>query len=151
MFEIIDKTIIFCTPQKAYSKLVYFFQSTAHYKEWHKDHISCYWNKGKDFSVNSILYAKELLNGIPFLLGFKIIKNDPNKEIEFKMLFPFLLLCRGGYFIFLHNNTMTEITAQLEFRGGNIIRKVFNKEIESIRKHMREEGQNIKKNVEDIE
>ena len=151
MFEVADKTEILCSPEKAYLKLVYFFQSTGHYKEWHKDHISCYWNKGKDFSVNSILYAKELLNGIPFLLGFKIIKNDPNKEIQFKILFPFLILCRGGYFTFLRNDMITEITAQLEFRGGNIVRKIFNKEVESIKKHMREEGLSIKKIVEDIE
>ena len=151
MFEIVDKTVIYCTPQKAYSKLIYYFKSTAHYKEWHKDHISCYWKKGIDFSINSILYAKEILNGIPLLLGFKIIKNDPNKEIQFKMLLPFLLLCRGGKFTFSSNDMMTEITAQLEFRGGNGVRKIFKKEVESIRKHMREEGSSIKKNVEEIE
>jgi len=150
VFVVTDKTVVFCSPEKAYSKLVYFFQSTGHYKEWHKDHISCYWNKGKDFSVNSILYAKELLNGIPFLLGFKIIKNDPNKEIQFRMLFPFFILCRGGYFTFSSNDMMTEITAQLDFRGGSIVRNIFKKEVESIRKHMREEGLSIKKNVEEI-
>jgi hypothetical protein len=144
MFEIVDKTVVFCTPQKAYSKLIYYFKSTEHYKEWHKDHISCYWKKGIDFSIDSILYAKELLNGIPFLLGFKIIKNDLNKEIKFRMLFPFFLICRGGYFTFSSNEMMTEITAQLEFRGGSINRNIFKKEVESIRKHMREEGLSIK-------
>jgi hypothetical protein len=151
MFEIADKTVIFCTPQKAYSKLVYFFQSTAHYKEWHKDHISCYWKRGIDFSINSILYAKEFLDKIPFILGFKIIKNDLNKEILFKMLFPFSMICRGGYFTFSSNDITTEMAAQLEFRGGNIIRKIFKKEVETIRTHMREEGLSIKRIVEELE
>lgn len=148
MLEIVDKITIKCNPSAVYNTLLFFFQSSEHYKIWHKDHISCYWKKGKDFHPHSVLIAEEYLHGSPHKLGFKIIKNQPDQFLQYKMLFPFSLLCYGGFFKMVPKDSETEFTAQLGFRYGSLLKILFKKEIESVKNHMKEEGVNMKEIIE---
>ena len=148
MMELTDRITIDCTPNKVYNTLVFFFQSTENYKLWHKDHISCYWKKGKDFSPGSILIAEEYLHGTVHKLGFKIINNEQNSCLDYKVLFPFSLLCSGGSFKMIPTGKETELVAQLNFRYGFLLKILFKRIIASLRIHMKEEGIAIKEIIE---
>ncbi|MFC2138307.1 hypothetical protein ACFLTE_09040 [Bacteroidota bacterium] len=149
MIELIDKIKINSTPDKIWDTLIFYFKSTDNYKLWHKDHISCYWKKGKDFSHGSILIAEELIHGKNHKLEFKIQSiNKENLLIEYKMLFPFSIICSGGYFKLISYDKETEFIAQLGFRLGFLLKILFKRQVEGLKEHMKEEGQNIKEFIE---
>ena len=147
--EIIERITINCTPDKVYDTLLFFFRNSENYKLWHNDHISCYWKKGKDFSPGSILIAEEYLHGTPHRLGFRIINCNPNSILEYKMLFPFSIICSGGLFKIISKGKETELIAQLSFRFGFLLKVLFKKAIESLCNHMKEEGVSIKAIIEE--
>ena len=149
MIDLIDKIKINSTPDKIWDTLIFFFKSTDNYKLWHKDHISCYWKKGQDFSPGSILIAEELIHGKKHKLAFKIVSiNRESLLMEYKMLFPFSIISSGGYFKLISYDKETEFIAQLGFRLGFLLEKVFKRQVESLKEHLKEEGQNIKKFIE---
>ena len=148
MIELIDRITIDCTPNKVYSTLVFFFQNSENYKLWHKDHISCYWKNGKDFSPGSVLIAQEYLHGTVHKLGFKIISNKPDICFDYKVLFPFSLICSGGSFQMIPKGTETEFVAKLNFRFGSILQILFKRNIDSLKLHVKEEGISIKEIIE---
>ena len=146
--KLVDKITIDCTPNTVYRTLVFFFQNTENYKLWHKDHISCYWKKGKDFSPGSVLIAKEYLHESALKLGFKILDNKPGIYFDYKVLFPSSLICSGGSFRMTPTGTKTELVAQLNFRFGFILNMLFKRIIDSLRIHMKEESIAIKGLIE---
>ena len=148
MIKIVDKIVINCTPDKVNDTLVFFFQSSENYKLWHKDHISCFWKKGKDFSPGSILIAEEYLHGTRHKLGFKMLSLKKDHILEYKMLFPFSIICSGGLFKMISLGNETLLIAQLSFKFGFLLKVFFKKQIESFRIHMKEEGLNIKGLIE---
>ena len=128
--------------------MAFFFQNTENYKLWHKDHISCYWKKGKEFSPGSVLIAEELIHGRKHKLGFKLKSLKKNNFVEYKLLFPFSIICSGGYFKLVSKDNKTEFIAQLRFRFGLLLKFLFKNRIEELKDHMREEGQNLKEYAE---
>ena len=148
MRELVDIITIDCTPDKVYNILVFFFQNSENYKLWHKDHISCRWKKGNNFSPGSILIAEEYLHGIPLRLGFKIVNSDSYTGFDYKVLFPSSLLCSGGSFRMIPRGTKTELVARLNFRFDYVLNILFKKMIDSLRIHMKEEGMSIKELIE---
>ena len=148
MIHLVDKITIKSTPDKIWETIVFFFQNTENYKLWHKDHISCYWKKGKEFSIGSVLIAEEYIHGTRHELGIKIISFKKDNLMEYKMLFPFSIICTGGYFKLVINGNETEFIAQLSFRLGLLLKLFFKKQTEGLRNHMKEEGQNIKEFIE---
>jgi len=148
MFEIKDLVLINCNKQQVYNKLLYYFKSTNNYKEWHKDHISCKWIKGSDFSIGSILSAKEILHNTIHQLSFKIIKANIEDGIEYKVLFPFTILKCYGYFNFKEKGNKTIFIAGLRFGINPVFRKLFTNQINSLLKHIKEEGISLKYSIE---
>ncbi len=146
--ELIDKIKISAPPEKVYETLIFFFRNSGNYKLWHKDHVSCYWEKGKDFSPGSVMIAEEYLHGTVHKLGFKIINNEPNSCLDYKTLFPFSIICSGGSFKMMPAGTETELVAQLNLRYGFLLKILFKKNITSLSIHMKEEGISIKEIIE---
>lgn len=128
--------------------LISFFQSTENYKLWHKDHISCYWKKGKDFEPGSIFIAEEYIHGTRHKLGFKIINYKRGDILEYKMIFPFSIISSGGQFRLSAAGNQTEFIAKLNFRLGFLLKVIFPNKIKALSTHMNEEGQNIKYRIE---
>ena len=149
MIELVDRITIDCNPNKVYNTLVFFFQNSENYKLWHKDHISCYWKKGQDFSPGSVLIAQEYLHGTAHKLGFKIINNKPGISLDYKVLFPFSIICSEGSFQMIPKGTSTEFVAKLNFKFGFILQKFFKKHIDSLKLHVKEEGIAIKEIIEE--
>ena len=119
------------------------------YKKWHaKDHILAKWVKGKGFEPGSVLYAEEYLGGKIEKLTFKLIRNIPNNLIEYKVLFPESVICSGGSFLIEPHGKGSRFTATLTFRFGFILSKFLAKRVNTLKRHMKEEGENLKKMLE---
>jgi hypothetical protein len=136
MSAIVDRITIHCAPEKVYDLLVSFFQSPENYRTWHPDHITCYWKKGKDFSPGSVLIAEEYIHGARHRLGFRITNNIPGRLLEYKMLFPFSVICRGGFFKLMESESSTELVAGLDFRGGFLLKGLLRNRVNALKRHM---------------
>lgn len=118
-----------------------------HYKEWHPDHVKCCWI-GKPAKQGSTLCYEEYLHGDLHKIRSKITKIEENKGIEFRNLFPISIICPKGSFIIEPKDGSCIFTANLSFRFANIFSKLVKDRVEAIKKHMREEGKNLKRLLE---
>ncbi|UCH51397.1 MAG: hypothetical protein JSV54_01095, partial [Chloroflexota bacterium] len=119
------------------------------YKKWHpKDNILAKWLKCKGFEPGSVLYAEEYLGDEIEKLTFKITKNIPNSLIEYKVLLPESIICSGGSFLIKPHVKGSTFTATLTFRFGFILSKFLAKRVNALKRHMKEEGENLKKLLE---
>ena len=120
------------------------------YKQWHKeDHVSFRWLEGKPWVEGSVLYAEEYIHGKLHKFKFEIKKIIPNKRIEYmpkshfvRRFFP------KNEFVLAQKGEFCRFTASGTYRVGRLGKFFFKKAIEnglsSVKKHMREEGENLK-------
>jgi len=127
----------------------WFNHFVENYKSWHeKDHILAKWIRGRNFEEGSVLYSEEYLGGILEKMNAKVTKNVKNRLIEYRFLFPTSIICSGGSFNFEPSNGGSVFTAKLYFRFGNFLSKIYPSRLNALRKHMREESENLKKLLE---
>lgn len=126
----------------------WFARFVENYRSWHPDHVMAKWIKGSAFREGSILYAEEYLGGKLEKLSFKITKYIPNELIEYKVLFPQSIICSGASFRVKSYEMGSIFTATLSFRFGYILSKLMPSRLNTLKNHMKEEGENLKKIVE---
>ena len=129
----------------------WFNHFVENYKSWHQDHVKAKWVKGTNFEKDSILYSEEYLGGKLEKLSFKITNCIQNKLIEYKLLFPESIICSGGSFDIKPNNEGSIFTSTLHFRCGRLFLKITKRGAEVIKMHMKEEGENLKRLLENRE
>lgn len=118
-----------------------------HYKEWHPDHVK--WiNETGGLDEGDIVYYEEYLHGELHKIRSKITKVEKNKRIEFKNLFPISIICPKGSFIIKPRGDNCIFTSTLSFRFGYIFLKLAKSRVEALKKHIREEGENLKRLLE---
>lgn len=144
MITLIDSIEVQTTPEKLFNGLIKVFSSQEDYKKWHKDHIKCRWIKGQPFEVGSILCSEEYLHGELHKMKFLSTKKEPNKIIEYKLLFPTSIICPKGSFIIEPKEGSSIFTATLSLRFGRLFQKFAKKRVEAITLHMKEEGENLR-------
>lgn len=124
------------------------------YRAWHKeDHVRFRWIKGAPWKVGSVLYAEEYIHGKLHKLKFEIVKVVPGQRIEYAPTSRFVRkFFPKNEFNIKENGESCLFTASGTYRVGKIGRLLFNKSIEkglaSVRKHMKEEGENLKSILE---
>lgn len=124
------------------------------YRAWHpEDHVSLRWLKGGPWEEGSLVYAEEYMHGKLHKLTFVITKVVPGEVIEFapasrllRIYFPlnrFTIKAQGDTCTFTTTGTV---------RVGRLVKTFARKKLEqglaSVRKHMKEEGENLKKILE---
>ncbi len=128
-----------------------------HRGKWHKeDHVTFRFIKGKPWSVGSVIYAEEYIHGKLHKLKFTVTKVVPNKEIEYvptswllRKYFPkndFRIETRGAACRFIASGTY-----RIGWIGETLFKKKLDEGLSSIRQHMKEEGENLKKILENGE
>jgi hypothetical protein len=100
-----------------------------------------------------VLYAEEYLHGKLHKLKFEIIKIDPGRRIEYAPTSRFIRkFFPKNEFIIESKNDACVFTASGTYRVGKLgkffFKKAIEKSISSVRKHMQEEGENLKKILE---
>jgi hypothetical protein len=148
MITLIDSLEMKTTPEKLFNGLIKVFSSQEDYKQWHKDHVKCSWIKGHSFELGSILYCEEYLHSELHKMKFLATKNEPNRIIEYKLLFPKSIVCPKGSFIIEPKNGSSIFTATLSFRFGWLFQIFARRRVEAITRHMKEEGENLRKMLE---
>ena len=148
MVALTDSIKIKANPEEIFNALTKIFSTEKYYKMWHKDHTICKWLKGKPFEKGSIVYAEEYLHSKLHKMKFIGTRVVKNKIIEFKLLFPTSIICPKGSFVIEKDNENSIFTANLYFRFSNFFIKYAKDRVDIIKRHMKEEGENLKKIVE---
>ena len=148
-----DSIEIKTTPEKIFNFLTSLVDDES-YRAWHHDdHVALCWLKGQPWEEGSVAYAEEYIHGKLHKLKFVVTKVVPNKEIEYvpvsrllRRYFPknkFSIQQKGETCIFIASGI---------FRLGWLVKTFFKKHLvqglASVKKHMKEEGENLKRILE---
>ena len=126
----------------------WFLHIAENYLEWHPSHIKANWETDIGSEVGSILYAKEYVDDFFLKMKSKLTKLIPNRLYRFKTVGALRLLLAGGSFEIEPSENGSVFTATLDFHMGKLISKLAKKKVEKISQHMIEEGENLKKILE---
>ncbi len=149
---IADSIEIKTTPDKIFNFLTRIDDES--YRAWHKeDHVRFRWLKGTPWTEGAVLYAEEYIHGKRHKLKFKVTKIVPNKRIEYspvsrliRKFFPkneFIIKKESDSCLFIASGTY-----RLGWIGKTFFKKAIEKRLSSVKKHMKEEGQNLKRILE---
>ena len=127
----------------------FFTDLEKNYKAWHPgDHVVCRWTKGKPHEVGSIVYAEEVLAGRLCKISMLCTKIETNKRIEYRTLFPLSLFHPRSMYLLEEKGQRTVFTAVNFFRVPRLFKRRVETLIEATEKHVKEEGQNLKRLLE---
>ena len=144
-----DSIEIKAKPEEVFEWLLQRFKDKEAYQAWHPDHVDVRWIKGVPLQKGSIVYAEEYLHGELHKLKFIITKVVPNKEIEYRPLFPLSIFAPGNTFLIEPKGRNSCIfTAISRFRAGPVFKKLAKNKIEATEQHIKEEGENLKRALE---
>lgn len=144
-----DSIEIETTPDKVFNFLTNIIDDRS-YRAWHKDdHLTFRWIHGSPWTEGSIMYAEEYFHGKLHKFKFVVTKIVTNKKIVYS---PTSRLIRTFFpkneFTIEEKGKKCLFTAAVTFRVGWIGKKFFLKSIndglDSVIKHMKEEGENLK-------
>ncbi len=148
-----DSIEIKTTPERIFNFLTGLVDDES-YRAWHRDdHVSLRWVKGRPWEEGSVAYAKEYLHGKIHRLKFMVTKVVTNKEIEYAPVSRLLrrYFPKNRFFIEQRGETCV-FRASGIFRHGWVVKTFFKKQLQqnlaSVKSHMKEEGQNLKKILE---
>lgn len=148
-----DSIEIKTTPEKIFNFLTSLVDDES-YRAWHKeDHVTLRWLKGSPWQEGSIAYAGEYIHGKLHKLKFTVTKVVPNERIEYAPTSKFLrIYFPKNEFIIEQKGDSCLFIASVTYRIGWIFKTFFNKVLEkglsSVKKHMKEEGENLKEILE---
>jgi hypothetical protein len=154
MITLRDSIEVNATPEEVFTWLAQRFRDKESYQAWHPDHVDIRWIKGEALQEGSVVYAEEYLHGVLHRLKFRITKVVPNRLIEYRSLFPLSLLASGNSFVIEpRGEGRCTFTAQGNLRLPKWLFKRMHPKhkgkIEATERHMREEGEILKKAVEE--
>jgi hypothetical protein len=151
-----DSIEIKVPPEKVFDFLVHIVDDES-YRTWHPDdHVAFLWIKGQPWTEGSAASAEEYIHGKLHRLKFLVTRVVPNREIEFVPLSRLLrIYAPGNTFTIEPKGDGCVFTAAGSLRIGRIA-KVFAKDrieraLSSVKKHMKEEGENLKRILESQE
>jgi len=144
---------IYVAPEQVFDFLLQLVDN-ASYRAWHPDdHVAFRWLKGNPWEVGSIGYAEEYFHGKLHKFRFRVSKAVANRSISYapvsrllKMFFP------ESSFHIEPSAKGCIFTGQVHLRIGKMAKTFAKRRLEqglsSVRKHMKEEGENLKKILE---
>ena len=148
-----DSIEIEATPEEIWD---FFANLERNYKAWHpEDHVSFKWIKGRPMESGSTWYAEEILGGGSRRLKGKgtIGEVIANRKIVFKFPFPMSIVSPGFEWHIEPKGTGSVFTAVSYVRCCEFFRLIarshVDANIEAGKKHVREEGENLKKLLEE--
>lgn len=124
------------------------------YRAWHSDdHVALRWLKGSPWQKGSVIYAEEYIDGELHKLTFIVTRVVPNREIEYVPVSRFRRRYAPKYTFSVESKDASCVfTATVHTRIPLLLRLIAKKKVErglsSVMKHMKEEGENMKKILE---
>ncbi len=153
MIKLEDSIEIQASAGDVYAKLMEYLSRRESYQEWHPEHVDLRWTHGEPLRVGSILYVEEYLQGHLHPLKYRITKVIPNELVSFRPLFPLSIIATGNTFrVDAIDEESCTFSADGYIRFPLWLFKRLNKNHEgkllASKQHMKEEGENLKKAVE---
>ena len=148
-----DTIEINTTPERVFQFLTGIVDSKG-YRAWHKkDHVAFRFIKGSPWTVGSVMVAEEYIHGKLHRLKFVVTKIVPNEKIEYeptswllRKYFPkneFTIEAQGDSCRFIASGTY-----RIGWIGKTLLKKKLKQGLSDIQRHMKEEGENLKRILE---
>ncbi|MFC1911508.1 SRPBCC family protein [Chloroflexota bacterium] len=141
-----DTVEINTTPDRIWK---FWVNMDKNYKSWHpQDHILFRWTRGNPMEEGSKIYAEETVGGK--LLKLKVTCMDvvPKRKFALVLPFPTSLFAKYEYLI-EPRGAKTAFTAFTYLKYPGLARRRIELAVEVGKKHVREEGENLKKILEE--
>ena len=141
------------TPEKIFNFITSLVDDDS-YRAWHPDdHVTMRWIKGSPWQEGSVVYAEEHVQGKLYKLKFTVTKVVPNERIEYAPTSKFLrIYFPKNEFIIEQKGDTCLFIASVNYRIGWIVKTFFKKALDKVlfgtKKHMKEEGENLKEILE---
>ncbi len=153
MITLKDSIEIAAGAEDVFKLLVRYLTTGEAYRSWHPEHVELQWVKGEPVQEGSIMHAREYLQGHLHKLEYRVTKIVPNELIVYRPLFPLSIIATGNIFkIEAKGKNRCVFSAEGYIRFPLWLFKKIHKSHEgkllASAKHMKEEGENIKKAVE---
>jgi len=149
MITIKESIEIKVTPEKCFAWLTN-IRSKENYQAWHPDHVAFTWVKGESFQEGSIVYFEEYLHGKLHKAKFLCTKRVQNRLIEYRPLFPWsFFMPKGNFLVEPQREDSCIFTAIINLRAGPLLKKLGRKQLDATKQHMKEEGANLKRILEE--
>jgi hypothetical protein len=141
-----DSIMIKASPEAIFR---FFEEMEDNYLQWHLDHVRYWWVSGWGVQEGHVFYFEEYIAGKLLKKRVVFTRVVPHQHIEFAPTFWLmkLFLPRLLFRIKLEADGCRFI-AEIHLRMGPLAQRAHRKELEAVREHMRIEGVNIKRIVE---
>lgn len=139
---------IAASPESVYA----FFERIAeNYTRWHPDHIAFRWVKGEGIAEGAVAYSEQRIHGKVHKLPARFTKVIPARLVEFKWVNPIArFFAPRNVWLFEPTDRGCRFVAESDLRlgWGSSRLKHVQEAIASGRKHLAEEGENLKRLME---
>jgi hypothetical protein len=122
----------------------------ARYLDWHPDHKVFRWTRGKGLAVGNEFYFEEVIAGKLLKKNVVFTRIEEGAYIEFAPTFRLmrLFLPRLGFRLERIAEHRYRFIAEIVLRIGPLVARLNKRELDAVREHMRIEGINLKRFVE---
>jgi hypothetical protein len=127
----------------------FFARMESHYEKWHPDHVLFRWLDPPVLKPGVRFHFEERIGGKLLKKTVAFTRVEPGSLIEFaptSRLFR-IFLPRISFLIRRTNGSIT-VTQDIHLRIGPLAQWLNRRELDAVRRHMREEGANLKQLLE---
>jgi hypothetical protein len=141
-----DSTLIRASPERVFE---FFDRMDENYTRWHPDHILFRWEQGHGVHGGNVFYFEETIAGEHQKKRVFFTRVERGRYMEFaptSRLFR-LFLPRLSFGVEPQGEAV-RFTAEIVIRLGPLSTKMHERELAAVRRHMSEEGENLKRLLE---
>lgn len=141
-----ESTDVAAPPEAVYR---FFEEMEENYERWHPDHIAFRWTEGDGLERGAEAYFEERIAGKRQEKTVEFVAVSPGRYLEFKPTsFLVGLLMPQISFAIEPRSEGCVLTQRIKIRTGPIGARLNRREFDAVRTHMREEGENAKRILE---
>lgn len=142
LFE--DTISIEAPPERVFD---FFRDMGEHYLDWHPDHLAFRWVEGEALEEGNVCYFEERIGDEVLEKNVRFTKVEPDRYIEFvpTSWLLRLFLPRMSFAMESQGSDSTLFRAQIYLGVGPLGERWHREEFEAVRRHMKEEGENLKR------
>lgn len=145
MIELRDEIEIRASPDRVFDWLEHLPEN---YLLWHPDHRSCRYLHGERLQVGSVVEIEELLHGRLHRMRFRVTEVQSNVRLRYRIARGldggFAVEPHDGGVLFVADLRLGTRTPVLGRLIDIVSGRLFRGRIEALRRHMAEEGRNLK-------
>jgi len=127
----------------------FFEEMEANYLEWHPDHRLFRWEAGRGLAPGAAFYFEEVIGGTLLRKRVEFTHIEADRHIEFaftnrllRLILPSIRFCIDP------EGEGVRFTQEIRIRTGPVGAWLNRREFDAVRRHMKEEGENLKQILE---